>query len=245
MAYSNYIVYVDESGDHGLGSIDRDYPVFVLAFCVFRKTEYVAQISPSIQQFKFSHYGHDSVVLHEHAIRKQVPPFAFLKSEAKRATFMTDLSNLVSAAPMTIIAAVIHKQRLMERYAHPANPYEIALLFCMERLYAHLRDQRATSETTHIVVECRGKKEDAALELEFRRIRDGANRWGRLACLELVFADKKANSAGLQLADLIARPVGLKVIRPDQLNRAYDIIEPKIRTSPSGRRSGYGFKVFP
>lgn len=245
MAYSNYIVYVDESGDHGLDSIDREYPVFVLAFCVFRKTEYVAQVSPSIQQFKFSHYGHDSVVLHEHAIRKQVPPFTFLKSEAKRAAFMTDLSNLVAAAPMTIIAAVIHKQRLIERYAHPANPYEIALLFCMERLYAYLRDQRAINETTHIVVECRGKKEDAALELEFRRIRDGANQWGRLACLELAFADKKANSAGLQLADLIARPIGLSVMRPGQPNRAYDIIEPKIRTSPSGRRPGWGFKVFP
>ena len=29
--FSDYVVYVDESGDHSLTSIDADYPVFVLA----------------------------------------------------------------------------------------------------------------------------------------------------------------------------------------------------------------------
>jgi hypothetical protein len=32
--FSEYIVYVDESGDHGLETIDPNYPVFVLAFCI-------------------------------------------------------------------------------------------------------------------------------------------------------------------------------------------------------------------
>ena len=34
MNFSDYIVYVDESGDHGL-KIAPLYPIFVLAFCVF------------------------------------------------------------------------------------------------------------------------------------------------------------------------------------------------------------------
>ena len=33
--FSKYIVYVDESGDHSLQSIDDNYPLFVLAFCNF------------------------------------------------------------------------------------------------------------------------------------------------------------------------------------------------------------------
>lgn len=33
--YSDFVVYVDESGDHSLASIDPNYPVFVLALCVF------------------------------------------------------------------------------------------------------------------------------------------------------------------------------------------------------------------
>lgn len=69
--YSKYIVYVDESGDHGLESIDPNYPVFVLAFCVFHKQYYAQKIVPAIEAFKFKHFGHDSVVLHEHDIRKE------------------------------------------------------------------------------------------------------------------------------------------------------------------------------
>ena len=43
-----------------------------------------------------------------------------------------------------------------------------------------------------------------------------------------LLANKKSNSSGLQLADLTARPIGLKYLRPGQENRAYDIIAPKI-----------------
>jgi len=56
---------------------------------------------------------------------------------------------------------------------------------------------------------------------------------------------KAANSAGLQLADLMARPIGLKHIRPDQPNRAFDIIEPKIRRRPAGKIEGWGLKRLP
>ncbi|WP_244948789.1 DUF3800 domain-containing protein [Campylobacter hyointestinalis] len=37
MYFSNHIVYVDESGDHSLTNINKDFPVFVLAFCIFKK----------------------------------------------------------------------------------------------------------------------------------------------------------------------------------------------------------------
>jgi hypothetical protein len=45
---------------------------------------------------------------------------------------------------------------------------------------------------------------------------------------EPVFVDKKSNSSGLQLADLMARPIGLKVLRPMQDNRAFDVLRPKL-----------------
>jgi hypothetical protein len=35
--FSDFIVYADESGDHGLVSIDPQFPVFALTFCVMRK----------------------------------------------------------------------------------------------------------------------------------------------------------------------------------------------------------------
>ncbi|MFT5226556.1 MAG: hypothetical protein ACI8XX_002318 [Polaribacter sp.] len=53
--FSDYIVYVDESGDHGLKTIDPNYPVFVLVFCIFHKSHFIEKIVPAIQGFKFKH----------------------------------------------------------------------------------------------------------------------------------------------------------------------------------------------
>lgn len=245
MTYSDYVIYVDESGDHSLASIDRDYPVFVLDFCIFRKDHYTNVVSPQVQAFKFAHFGHDIVVLHEHEIRKQKPPFVFLKSREKRDEFMDGLNRLIEAADLTIIAVAIHKERLTRQYAYPGNPYEMALTFCMERAYAFLQDRGQHTRTTHIVVERRGKREDDELELAFRRIRDGANFVGEMPGFEIVFADKKTNSAGLQLADLTARPIGRHVLDPAQANRAWDIIERKLRRSAGGAVKGWGLKIFP
>ena len=63
--------------------------------------------------------------------------------------------------------------------------------------------------------------------------------------LDIRFMDKKHNSTGLQLADLVAHPIGRHAINPGQPNRAYDLLEPKFRRGPAGRVEGFGLKLFP
>ncbi|PKN59666.1 MAG: DUF3800 domain-containing protein [Deltaproteobacteria bacterium HGW-Deltaproteobacteria-11] len=244
--YGDYIIYVDESGDANLDTPNPSYPMFVLAFCIFRKAIYAASVSPSIQNLKFKHFGHDAVVLHEREIRQQAPPFLFLKSIPKREIFMDDLNGLIASADMKVIAASIHKQVLKDRYKYPENPYHLALKFCMERIARFLAHRKQTERTTHIIFEKRGKEEDRELELEFLRIKDGPNFSStRMEGMKIVFADKKANSGGLQLADLIARPIGIKHLRHDQPNRAFDIIKEKFHRNGRGGFEGYGLKQFP
>jgi hypothetical protein len=62
---------------------------------------------------------------------------------------------------------------------------------------------------------------------------------------EIIIADKKCNSAGLQLADLVARPIGRKILNPRQANRAYDILKQKFRRNSQGEVKGWGLKEFP
>lgn len=57
--FSDFIVYVDESGDHGIRTMDPDYPIFVLAFCVFKKEEVASLLAPSMLRFKYAHFRHD------------------------------------------------------------------------------------------------------------------------------------------------------------------------------------------
>lgn len=78
-----------------------------------------------------------------------------------------------------------------------------------------------------MIVECRGKKEDNELELEFRQLCDGNNRLGIALPFDVLFSDKKAMSSGLQLADLVARPIGLNVFKPKQHNRAFEVLKRK------------------
>jgi hypothetical protein len=60
-----------------------------------------------------------------------------------------------------------------------------------------------------------------------------------------VLAAKESNAPGMQLADLVARPIGIKALRPAQPNRAYDLLESKFRRNPQGEISGWGLKSFP
>ena len=86
--FSKYIVYVDESGDHSLQSIDPQYPIFVLAFCVFHKRHYSEVIVPALEKFKFNYFGHDQVVLHENEIRKEKGAFNIFRSREQRQDFL-------------------------------------------------------------------------------------------------------------------------------------------------------------
>lgn len=243
--FSEYIVFVDESGDHGLKSIDPHYPMFVLAFCIFRKTEYATTLVSELKHFKFRHFGHDQVILHETDIRKDRGDFAILRTRKKKEAFLDELSDVVEATPFTFVATVIQKEALLARYVNPGNPYHVALGFGLERVFYYLRGVGEAGVKTHIVVEKRGKKEDAELELEFRRVCSGNNYLRQPFPFEIVFADKRSNSAGLQMADLLARPVGMKVLRPGQPNRAYDIIERKFYRNGGGLIKGWGLKCFP
>lgn len=236
-SFSKYVVYVDESGDHGLENVDPNYPVFVLAFCVFHKNHYAQRVVPAIEAFKFRHFGHDLVVLHETDIRKEKGGFRF-NSRQHRELFLTELTDIIETSNFVLISCIIDKQRLRER---TSNPYHLALSFCLETLYELLEEKQQHQPTTHVVVECRGKREDAELELEFRRVCAGDNKFGRTLPFEIVFADKKTNSSGLQLADLVARPIGLSVVKPQQPNRAFDLLKRKFFCSGGRMQVGIGF----
>lgn len=240
--FSDYVVYVDESGDHSLASIDPDYPVFVLALCVFHKRHYAEKIIPAIEKLKFNYFGHDSVVLHENEIRKQKGAFAFLSHRPTREEFMARLSSIMEASNFILISAVVDKARVSRSEGANTNPYHIALGMCLEALREFLTEKGQVQVKTHVVVECRGKKEDAELELEFRRICDGNNPTKQVLPFDIVFADKKTNLAGLQLADLVARPVGLNYIRPAQPNQAFDLLKKKFFCDGGREKVGSGYE---
>lgn len=246
-SFSDFIVYSDESGDHGMDNIDPNFPLLVLSFCIFKKADYSSCVVPGVISLKFKHFGHDQVILHERDIRKKIGDFVGLQDRRKMGAFCEDVNALVESIPLTAISCVIRKDWHKGRYSSPTNPYDLAMGFALERIFMHLNYCTTLREgKTHIIFERRGDVEDLALKAEFQRVCCGGNHRGHQLPFEIMIADKRANSAGLQIADLISRPIGLNVLRPEQPNRAYAIIERKLRSNPmTGQIKGYGLKVFP
>ncbi len=220
--FSKFIVYVDESGDHSLASIDKDYPIFVLAFSIFKKESYIKDIVPKFQALKFKYFGHDIVIFHENDIRRRKEIFQKLYTKEIYESFMNDLSAIIRDVPFEIITCVIDKTTLPQSKSSK-NIYHIALESCLSQLNDFMKVHQEEGKSSHIVVEKRGHKEDMELELEFRRICSERN-----YSFDIILADKKTNSTGLQLSDMVARPIGRNFINPNETNRAYEIVATKL-----------------
>ena len=236
MSFSDFIIFLDESGSPSLAADKGDFPVFVLACVCIGKSHYTDVMVPRLQALKFKYFGHDQIIFHERDIRRQSGEFVALRGDRNlRENFLTEVTNLVAAFDFDLAAAVVDKEKLAARYPNPMSPYEISMLLTMEHLALILRKKGQLGRVVHVVAESRGKPEDTELELAFRRIADGqpplhSNQQHLITQFDwrLLFSDKRSNSSGLQLADLIARPVGLKHLKPAQPNRAYDVIARKV-----------------
>jgi len=244
LPYSDFVVFVDESGDHSLTSIDPRYPMFVLSFCAFRKTVYNHQVAPALRALKFATFGHDMVVLHESEMRRGKGGFLRMPLTV-REPFMAVLTGIIAAADFQLIAVAIDKRRLAQTREPERHAYHFAMEHGLRSLFALLSEAGQHGTLTHVICEARGAQEDMALELEFRRMCDRAAYVRQGINLEIVIADKKANSEGLQLADLTARPIGLSVLRPNQPNRAMEVLESKFYRDKHGGKLGAGLWVLP
>ena len=226
--YSDYIIYADESGDPNPTSVDPNYPVLVLNFCVFRKDHYAASVLPAVAALKFTHFGHDVVVLHEQDIHRGKAPFDFGQDSQKKKSFRDELNDRVAGFDFGVIATIIEKSRLSQQVV--SQPYELALRLCMEQAYAFLGSHGQQDSITHVVLEGRGRKEDSDLLRSFQRIADGYNNLGKsMPGFELVFANKSSNSIGLQIADYTAYSIGRNYVSPARPNLVWEtLVKPKM-----------------
>ncbi len=225
--HSDYVVYVDESGDHSLEKVNPRFPVFVLAFCLFEKSHYANVVTPAVRMLKFDTFGHDMVIFHEQEIRKKAGYFQFL-SKGPREKFMGELSDIIAKSKFILVPIVVDKRFLRESEQSLPNIYHLAMKFGLEQLYYVLQGLGQHASLTHVIFEARGRREDAELELEFRRICDRDNSFGINMPFRILIADKKTNSEGLQFADMMACPVGLSIVRPEEPNQAVRILEKKV-----------------
>ena len=199
---------------------------------MFRKEHYRLVVDPSFRGLKFKYFGHDAVILYGNRIRRREPRFGFVANPSSRPAFLSDMADALVTAEFAIIAAAIDKRPFAGRSQPKLDPYHVALGYCMEQTWEHLRSLNQDIRTTHVVMEGRSLRQNAALSTAFHRIRNGRARWNSMVGLDLVLASKRLNITGLQIADLTAQPVGKRVTTPSRPNRAWGIISRKLLKPP-------------
>lgn len=240
-----YYLFIDESGDHGLKNIDTSFPVFLLCGVLISENEY-SKINSAIDKTKLKYWNNKNVILHSRDIRKCNNEFAILFDLKIKEQFYNDINTILTANNYKIICSAIDKISFIKKYGKLEDDvYEIALSFILERTIFCLEFK--DSDSLEIIIEKRGKKEDAKLSNHLNKLNQvgtfyvDPDRMKKYA-VKHTFLDKTQNSNGLQISDLLAYPIAKKIIYPEGVNISYELIKDKFYTK-NGRR--YGLKVFP
>jgi hypothetical protein len=244
---TTYYLFIDESGDHGLTTLNPDFPVFLLCGVLLAEPDYFA-IRDEFNRIKGDFWKNKQVIFHSRDIRKCEKEFQILFDMELKAAFYQQLNACIENGNYTVIASAIQKDNYIKKFGRLSNDvYELALSFMIERSVFYLDDINLPGKNLQIVIEKRGKKEDKKLDEHFQRLVSRGTGYVdaqrlRDINLNIHFRNKKENINGLQLADLVAYPTARYVIDPKRANPAFDIVAPKIY-SKNGKR--YGLKIFP
>lgn len=216
------LVFLDESGDHSLEKIDPTYPVFALAGVLIEPGKY-PEIVNKFNRLKLTYFPHEGLILHSREIASREGDFIFLNNDEIRRSFLSGISDVVSTSDFKLVASVIKKEELKSRYAEPISPYDLALIFIMEKIFRHACNTGI--DYIHFITESRGRKEDDELYKAFewfkKKDEPGTVRmFNRFIDedmldkihLRLEFRRKWFNIVGNQIADLVVSPIARTVL---------------------------------
>lgn len=240
-----YYLFIDESGDHGLQTIDESFPVFVLCGIIFSSNDHNTFVE-RMYKLKTDFWNSKGVIIHSRDIRRCEKEFQILLNLEVKAKFYEQLNNIISESNYTVVSAVIRKSEFIKKYGKLSNVYSISLSFLMERAIFFLDSQQQPVEL-EIIVEKRGRREDQELSRHYNDVYNKGTFYVRPERIrqyntKLRFKAKKENINGLQLADLVAYPIANHIKDPERVNLAYDILKDKFYTA-GGKL--YGLKEFP
>ncbi len=245
---SEYIGFLDESGDHSLANTDPDFPMFVLSLVLVRREIYQDIVLVEMNELKLRYWNHEGINFHSRDIRKKQGAFSELVRNLQYSQFVLDLTKLMERLEYELFVVAINKAKLKQRYSQAQNPYELSLKFLMERLLRCISERNISK--LPIIAEARGKVEDNALKAVFFDIFSRGTEYHKREEFQgcqftLEFQKKSNNIAGIQIADLCAYPCARYSIDPEKANPAFDVVRKHIYDSNETRGIGYGWKRFP
>lgn len=164
-----YYLFLDESGDHNLIKIDKNYPVFVLAGCIVESNYHNSTFMKEVVNYKIKLFKTNKILIHTADITRNKNGFEELKDDSFRKKFYNETNKLMKKLDFTLIACVIDKVKHLNKYEYPDGPYELSLQCLLERFYYFLFENNSKAM---IIAESRDNFLDDRLKLTYTDIED-------------------------------------------------------------------------
>ncbi len=242
-----YMLYVDESGDQGMGNIDPAFPVLSIVGCAFLTPAYTA-LENDLAEFRAYRLHRPDACLHSSDIRRWKKTYLFLRDEQTRTALLNHLTEIIVRADFIILSVTVEKKLLKDGSRTPARPYELAIHHLLATYVHFLTSRRARGS---ILFESRGKREDndvrgfyqakmavGTLHATPGEMRDHLPHPPR-------FATKQPPCAGLEVADLAAYPIARYAINASAENRPFEALRSKIYDGGEGLLHKWGLLMLP
>lgn len=227
-----------------MNTIDPNWPIFVIVGLLVGETYYAKTVVPRMKALKKAHGLNPATPMHSRSIRRWEGEFSFLQDTLRRSALYEGINALIDGLRVRLYAVVIDKVRLQKRFLVQLNPYDVSMSQLLSIICGPPRIVGVNRpNVVKIVAESRGKLEDRQLQSEYQNFRSGGlSGYGakgiqyrrrqtvrRLFPERVEFAKKSRVIAGLELADLLAYPIGRAVISQNWDNRAATVAFRKLK----------------
>ena len=250
-----YHLFLDECGVHNLRPEKDPFPVFCLCGVIVAADRYET-FDTLWKAWKARSLGSPHARVHDRKVRHRSDLFQ-RSDPIEQDQLIQSLHAQLEELEFTCIAAAIDKRRFAPKYPSgrvddflPRSAYLMCVDFVFER-FVHFLFHAAGDGRGLAQAESRGPREDAEVHSEFLRLHLEGTQWQseqqfrRALRPYMEFHRKDGNNSGLEVADLVARPIAEKVLNAEATPERWDIVEPKIYDGGKQRKSSYGLKIFP
>ena len=210
-----YRIYIDEVGNHDMVHTNDPNQRFLgLTGVIIEAQHMLNTIRPEMEEIKAQFFQTDPdepVIFHRKEMVNRRWPFKALLDPETERQFNAVLLQALEQWQYSVVTVVLDKFSHRERYnIWRFHPYHYCLKVLLERhvLFLYQGDHRGD-----VMVESRGGKEDRQLKRSYTRLYEEGTDYinieiwqAHLTSIKLKVKPKRANIAGLQLADLVAHP---------------------------------------
>lgn len=224
-----YILYLDESSKN----INKE-SLFCVGGIIISRKEYEDKAIPKMNDIKNKYWGNKEIVWHYSKMLRNDGEFGILKDSKIRGGFWNDVRKYIQQLECNVVGAYINNTLFSRLFDNKNLPY-YACVYDIINTYIYFLHEHNSQGS--VVFESRNGTDNKAIWTIFDNVlNNGTNLFNKddvnKHLTTIGFINKKENSCGLQIADIIPYKLleTLDCMQKDSYNLRKAILSKRIKT---------------